>query len=168
MSDKKQQIVAALKEAGYNSSKVTVANRAGGYDWSFTLTIRHSSVNRKTVKDIGRSFQSVDRCEASGEVLAGGNTYVDIRLSDHVREAWTQPHLAAVEKALEELKTKEECYGVRVLDRFIFYKDNSCIKIWDDAPHIDTWLHYSYRGAKEISLELFTILQETEKEAVTQ
>jgi len=65
----------AIKEAGYNNRQVTVANR--NYI-AFVLTIRSEEVNPQDIKEIARRFESISRCDVTGEILSGGNTYIRV------------------------------------------------------------------------------------------
>lgn len=77
------KIRAALKIAGYNARKVTVREPHYG---SVTVTIRDASVRISAVKEIAKGFEKIHRCEASGETLLGGNTYVDVEYLDTIIE----------------------------------------------------------------------------------
>jgi hypothetical protein len=74
-----QQLKAALKAAGYNQRQVSVRNRPGGLSWSLVVTVRCSSVDIEKVKHVAGTFESIDRCEYSGEILGGGNIYVRVK-----------------------------------------------------------------------------------------
>jgi hypothetical protein len=69
-----QTLRAAIKTAGFNGRKVTVR-----LDHStLRVTIRDASAPLSTVKAIADQFSSVRRCEKTGEILCGGNTFVDV------------------------------------------------------------------------------------------
>jgi hypothetical protein len=69
---------AALKPAVFNGRKVTVR-----LDHStLRVTIRDASASLSTVKAIADQFESVRRCETTGEILCGGNTFVDVQYMD--------------------------------------------------------------------------------------
>ena len=74
-------IRAALKAAGFNARQVTVKDRSYG---DIKITVRDVSVSLSTVKAIGDSFRNVRICEGSGEILCGGNTYVEARYDDSI------------------------------------------------------------------------------------
>lgn len=70
----------ALKAAGYSARQVTVK-----YDGStLRVTVRDSAVSLSAVEKIAGSFERVRRCEASGEIFLGGNTYVDVAYHESV------------------------------------------------------------------------------------
>jgi hypothetical protein len=71
---------AALKQAGFNARQVSVRHDHS----TLRVTIRDASVSLAKVQEIAGAFESVRRCEASGEILLGGNTYVDTAYDDKV------------------------------------------------------------------------------------
>lgn len=71
---------AALKQAGYNARRVSVRHDHS----TLRVTIRDASVSLAKVREIAGAFESVRRCEATGEILLGGNCYVDTEYDDKV------------------------------------------------------------------------------------
>ena len=73
-----QELRAALKRAGFNARQVTVR-----YPHStLYVTIRNTSVSLTKVTAIASGFESVSRDHKTGEILCGGNTYVQVRYDD--------------------------------------------------------------------------------------
>lgn len=69
-----QQLRDTLKSAGFNSRRVTVR-----YDGNtLYVTIREASTSLSTVQAIADRFSVIRRCEATGEILCGGNTFVRV------------------------------------------------------------------------------------------
>lgn len=87
------------KEFGYTSRQVSVKSRSSTLD----ITIKDPMIKIKPIEEIAKRFQKIDRCEASGEILSGGNRYVFVDYSDEARAARAQPYLKAVEAALETI-----------------------------------------------------------------
>lgn len=81
MMSKADSVRAALKTAGFNARQVTV--KAPSYQ-SIKVTVRDGAVSLSKVRAIALSFEVVRRCEASGEILGGGNTFVDVEYADAV------------------------------------------------------------------------------------
>jgi hypothetical protein len=69
------QLRAALKQAGFNTRRVSV--RADHS--TLQVTIRDASISLTQIEAIAGPFESIRRCEATGEILQGGNRYVDIK-----------------------------------------------------------------------------------------
>lgn len=68
-----QTLRAALKAAKLSSRRVTVRHDRS----TLRVTIRDASASLSKVQAIADQFVSVHRCEATGEILCGGNTFVD-------------------------------------------------------------------------------------------
>lgn len=69
------KIRADLKAQGYSSRKISVREPHHG---DVTVTIRDAGVKLADIKAIADVYRHVRYCEASGEILLGGNTYVEV------------------------------------------------------------------------------------------
>lgn len=83
---KAAEIRKQLKTLGYSTRDVSVRSDHNSLD----ITIRRNGLNVKAIRDIANSFENIRRCEASGEILSGGNTYVTVGFADDVWDAMTQ------------------------------------------------------------------------------
>ena len=82
---KAAEIRSQLKTLGYTSRDVSVRSDHNSLD----ITIRRNGLKVKAIRDIANGAEKIDRCDFSGEILSGGNTYVFIRFSDDVRDSMT-------------------------------------------------------------------------------
>jgi hypothetical protein len=69
-----QTLLAALKAAGFNARRVTVRQSHS----SLYVSIRDAWVSLSEVEAIANKFSVVSRCAATGEILSGGNTFVNV------------------------------------------------------------------------------------------
>lgn len=69
------------------------------------ISIKNPAVPLAAVKEIAEAHESISR-DASGEILSGGNRYLDIGYSSEAREALAALWLPAVEKAAETLASE--------------------------------------------------------------
>jgi len=99
MNEAKQVRDALKAELGLNSRAVSV-RRSG---CSIRVTIKRADVKRAPVEEIAERAKSIRYCEASGEILQGGNTFVFVDYSDEAREVLTAPHREPVKAAAERL-----------------------------------------------------------------
>lgn len=90
-----------LKAIGYSAAKVSVRRRPGGIERSIHITIRDASVDHVKVAEIGDGYESIRRCEASGDILGGGNTYVWIHWSDEARAAKAAPFMERAQRGFD-------------------------------------------------------------------
>lgn len=77
-----QALRAALKAAGFNTRHVTVRQSHS----TLYVAIRDAWASLTKVKAIADKFRVVHRCEATGEILCGGNTFVDVCYADELVE----------------------------------------------------------------------------------
>ena len=73
---------AALKKAGFNTRQVSVRCP----HCTLYVTIRDASVSLTRIEEIAGQFESVSRDHATGEILAGGNTFVQVAYADALVE----------------------------------------------------------------------------------
>ncbi len=95
-TDAAQKVRSDLKaELGLSSKAVSVRKTNGG---SVRVTIRTLGVSRDAVETIARRVQEIRRCEFSGEILEGGNTFVFIDFDDSIFDGLVDDYLASVEE----------------------------------------------------------------------
>ncbi len=57
---------------------VSVKGDNCGYSEAINIEVKDERFPLSVVENIAKQYQSIDRCEASGEVLMGGNTFVNV------------------------------------------------------------------------------------------
>ena len=139
---KRDLIAQAIKDAGYNTRQVSLRSRPCGYSWSFEITIRDPKIEVAQVEAIVGRFEKVDRDEGTGEILCGGNTFVDINISDEVRNIWAAKYM---DQVVEVMANLTEEYGKSIGSATLFLNNGWSVKIWDDRPHIDRWIDGYYQ-----------------------
>lgn len=74
------------KVLGYTNRQVSVKVR----DYAIWVKAKVAGLDMQKVYDIAIKFKSVERCEFTGEILSGGNTYVFVEDENgrSVRKAW--------------------------------------------------------------------------------
>ena len=86
---------AALKNAGFNARRVTVRTRHS----TLYVTIRDASASLTRVRAIAKPFESVSRDQATGEMLQGGNTYVQVEYTEALVDPVKATILAVLDPA---------------------------------------------------------------------
>src|SRR5436190_13288129 len=90
-----QRLRVALKGAGFSARQVTVR-----YPHStLHVTIRDTSVSLTKVRAIAGAFESVSRDHKSGEILCGGNTFVQVAYDDALVDPVKATILAVLDPA---------------------------------------------------------------------
>lgn len=78
-SERVQAIRNELKAKGYNSRRVGVQLKYAGYEAIICVTVKELAIDLKEIEQIARKYKDVDYDKYTGEVLAGGNTYIRVK-----------------------------------------------------------------------------------------
>ena len=116
----------ALKEElGLNARKVGVRTGYGGYSKSIYVTVK-VPVPIKPVAEIAERQEKIWRCDYTGDILAGGNTFVFVNYAKGVLEELYDA------KAIREMKPGDElCEDGVILARM---EDLSFVIVTPDDP----------------------------------
>jgi hypothetical protein len=79
-----KKIRAALKAKGYSKAEVSVYNQSYSLGSTVYVTIKQAAIPLATIEEIAKVGERVDRDSATGEILGGGNCFVDVRYGDGV------------------------------------------------------------------------------------
>lgn len=106
MSNKElsQLIRKELKENGFTSKDVSVRVRSALYDTSVQLTVKNPLVRLSEVETVTKKFSKVERCERTGEILAGCNVYVHCQYESGIFNDVAAPLLPIAERVLNNEK----------------------------------------------------------------
>lgn len=138
-----REIKSYLKENGIDTRKVSIRHEYPGYSEIFNITIKDININANKIEELTRHFESYETDERTGEILAGGNTFIYVSYDyDVIKEAndkYNQNIIDIIEKELST-RTEEEkaswnngdCNPVISLaDKIICYRCGSAIEIRD-------------------------------------
>lgn len=79
---KADQLRAALKAAGFTRKQVSVRTGGGSTETSLDVTVRDTTIALSAVEELAGKYENIRRCEATGEILGGGNTFLDVSYDD--------------------------------------------------------------------------------------
>jgi hypothetical protein len=149
----KEKILGDLKAMGYNARQVSIKDRPGGLETALKITIRDPQVSYSAIEEIKQRYTSISRDEKTFEILGGGNTYIDIVLSDEVRQIWSDHYLSKVEAAIGQIK--EDNKWVAIDERFsIFRERGNVYRVRDEYAG---WLNIYYSRPMGIALDLYVL-----------
>jgi len=121
-----QGIRKALKSRGWSARQVSVRVRHLGVDSGLAVKVRDAGVPLAEVREIAKSHESVDRDSETGEILLGGNLYVDVDYTSEALEPTKAEILAKLEAADEgELVELENGLKLRRIDRYYWRIDHA-------------------------------------------
>jgi hypothetical protein len=77
----------ALIRKAYKAAGIKATVRTNTYSGGASINVRVISGNIDTAKQIANQYRNVSRCEVTGEILSGGNTYVFVEWADETINA---------------------------------------------------------------------------------
>ena len=92
------------KQLGVTNRQVSVRSRSSGYDEAIDIEIKDLTVNKAKVEAIASRYEYIRRCEYSGEILAGGNTYVFVTLDYDALSKAKEELLETAKKIIDDNK----------------------------------------------------------------
>lgn len=123
------KIRADIKAAGIPARAVSVRVSDAGYETAVRVKIKDINVDRAVVERVAKRYSEVDRDERSGEILAGGNTFVFVDYDYDVLKNATEQYLEQAQAVIDSVK--EPCVGVDAATR----PDGSRLVYFHHAPN---------------------------------
>jgi len=96
------QLRAAFKAAGFNARQVSVRHDHYSMGSTMYVTVRDVTVPFALAQRIARTVERVDRDEATGEILCGGNRFVDVSHSPSAVAILARRHSDALQAACDK------------------------------------------------------------------
>jgi hypothetical protein len=128
--DTAKNIRNAIKALGYGSRDVGVRNDSYSLGSSVYVTIKRADIELEKIQAAASQFENIHRCEATGEILGGGNTYVHVRYATGLFASY-----AATAEALLAGGRRE--FGRLTLSE----ADRDQMQVWDGSrPVVRLWL----------------------------
>jgi len=146
-------------ELGYNAKFVTVKKR---HYYALDFTIRDASVNKKHLEKWVKRFESISRCEYSGDILSGGNTFVDVSASEDVKKQWQQKYLSEVTAAFKQLRELDEGEAVDLGNYTLYRERHDYVKVYGKGTIENLSMHYDVNHSVERLAEDLYLLEQPE------
>jgi len=119
------QIRADLKAAGYKTTQVSVRHHHYSMGSTIHVTIRDEAVDHDEVERIAKGEERISRDEMTGEILCGGNRFVDIHYSSKLESIWAERYAAdALAAAAQAEANHRRHFPVGDTAARIYYDDN--------------------------------------------
>lgn len=77
-NEKTKSIRAAYKKLGWNNRQISVRAAGVTHSDSISVVIKDLSIGIAAVRNVAMRHEKIDRCEITGDILLGGNTYVQV------------------------------------------------------------------------------------------
>lgn len=155
-----------LKEKGIDTRKVSIRHEYPGYSEAFNITIKDINVSASEVEKLAKHFEYYETDERTGEILAGGNTFIyvnyDYDIIKELNEKYNQDVVDIIKKELSK-KTEEEVKSwndgnvnpiITLADKVICYKKGYIIEIRNLETNMILRSDINYLAATLIQMEL--------------
>lgn len=138
-----------LKSLGYSSKQISVTSKN-----AINITIKDLTIELEKIKQIGDKYREVDYCQASGEILSGGNTFVFTQYSwESERQAMESDAFKDWFKQCESVFEAQEIgIGLSVGNYTVHKMHNWFFQLWDEINR--NWLH-AHCSKKAIAFGLY-------------
>ncbi len=104
-TDYAKQIRTTLKaKHGWTSRQVSVRAEYFSMGSAIEVVIKDPCVPITAVKAVAEQAERIDRCQATGEILGGGNRYVNVSYNSDAMRVRAAAYLPAVEKAIAQIE----------------------------------------------------------------
>ena len=137
MYDTAKRMREALSSRRLKTTEVSVRRRDAGYSDAYYVTLRDDGIAMDFVRDLLRKFESIDRDEATGEILLGGNTYI------HYVRKWRHGHAPSIRdnfrKMIADVSAMNDGCGLRYGNMF-FMKDGESIVVSGGDMRTCVWM----------------------------
>ena len=133
-----KQLRAEYKREGWNARMISVRVTHGGCDGMIRVEIKNVQVPFWKAKRMADDKDRIATCEITGEILSGGNIYVDVQESRERKEILARRHLQAVEDAIEKIPEDDNTIAPVSQTVAIHREDRYTIRLWINGA--DGWL----------------------------
>lgn len=89
-----------LKAAGIGTKAVRISVKDSGYSTAVRVRILSPDVSAESIRRILAHYESIDRDERTGEILAGGNLYLFVEYDDGIFDVVSQEWAATAQGVL--------------------------------------------------------------------
>lgn len=97
-----------LKKEGFKRTDISVKNIRCPIDTTIRVEIKNPYINRQMVDDLLKNFNDVDRDIRTGEILSGGNTYINVEWQYGIFDEVKKDYLDIAEKVMSTNKKSVE------------------------------------------------------------
>lgn len=126
MKEKAKELRKELKALGISNKDVSVRVSPCTYSEAMDVTIKNLSVDIRKVEELALKYERIDRDERSGEILSGGNEFVEVKYDWQILAKESKKYFSAAEGVL---KTElEQGKGITISNtdkhKLVFWRGN--------------------------------------------
>lgn len=126
---------AAYKRRGWNRTAISVRNDSYSMGSSMRVKINRPDLvtDYAEAERLANAGESISRCQISGEILSGGNRYVDFGFSDEALEMIAAPFVAASAAAMEKAEGEDRYLTPVEGTDFSVKVEGHDVKVWGES-----------------------------------
>jgi hypothetical protein len=109
----------SIKKLGYNSRQISVRDGGGCYSTTINITIKDLNIDKDLIEEATSNFEKIDRCEASGEILSGGNTFIFVSYDWEIVRDEVKKYIPEVEKV--KVEASKVPGGYTIIEDGLYY-----------------------------------------------
>jgi len=133
MATKKElgnNIRAALKDAGFDLKKISVRVRIAGYSVAVDISLKDIAISTADIEAAVAKFEKIDYCQHSGEILSGGNTFINVNYDFDVRQEAIKNKMPEAQKIWDDVYSSCEINSGKYIaergdEKLLFMRGNN-------------------------------------------
>lgn len=111
-----------LKLAGIKRTDVSVKVSDAGYSTAIHIKIKNPEISRRTVEDLVKGYNQVERDEFNGEILEGANQYLLVEYAYGLFDNVLDEYMETAKKAINSITSTNAI--VKIFDGLLYYQDS--------------------------------------------
>ena len=157
VADASKTIRNKLKMAGYTSKHVSVRSQSYSMGSSIKVEIKSAHVDPAIVLAASNCEEKISYCQSSGEILSGGNRFVNVEFDSKLVDVFGEEHEAGLTDAIARLKARNSQSALEPIEDtpFMVGHDRNCTSftLWTEKS-FSSYLFDVQQGARVIARTL--------------
>lgn len=130
------------KELGLKPKDISIRIDYGGYSEAIRVEIKNLLISKIDIENKLAKYRDVGRCEVTGEILQGGNTYVTVNYNSDSMKAAAKKIKSDVEK-IYNIISELPPHSIKVIGTF----DGNDILMYHDHDNLYIRLRDAYQSS---------------------
>lgn len=141
-----QQMKQELKQKGFDTKQISIRKRDAGYSWAYNVEIKSPYIDKDKVEKIVKKHQYYETDIKTGEILAGGNTYIFAKYDYNAFDDVAKKYKPKAKQYIEKVNNIEESYGVPLKEgkHANLFKDGNRYMIYYKDENGEQHRRYTY------------------------
>lgn len=155
---------AIKSELGLNSRTVSVRTHLYFMESTVYVEVKDHNINLASIKEIAKRYETIHRRSYTGEILSGGNSYVEVGYSSEAEKALAEKYSELLTEEFFQPLCNDFGLIKQVGPISIWVEDNRTVRFKVEGEHRQDWyLHRYYFNGTLPTREFFTALHLAER-----